>query len=76
MSIDWRNPSYELPSKGSYVVVKYSLIRSDIPFRYLVSLYDGKWLQEYMINGKFEYGELPTPNEWGYVEPPADEEHG
>jgi hypothetical protein len=76
MSIDWRDPNCSLPNIESYVVVRYSNTRSDIPFTYLVSLYDGKWKQEYMVAGKFMLLELPKPNSWGYIETQAEEEHG
>lgn len=76
MTCNWVDIDHGTPPNGTYVVAKYSSVRSDCPFSYLISIYDDGWKQEYMIGGYYNLRTIPTPDWWALIEYDKDYEHG
>ena len=72
MACIWNDAHYSEPPTRVKVLAKYSILRSDIPFEYIVAHFDLSWRTEYMNNGYLMESIIPKPDWWALIETEDD----
>jgi hypothetical protein len=69
----WNDARYSEPPSRVKVIAKYNIVRSDIPFEYVVAHFDLSWRTWYMMDGHLMESIIPKPDWWALIE--AEDDH-